>query len=205
MNNVLLINGHQPHPASPGNLNAAFVQRARSFFAGHGFEVRRTDTAMDWSIDESIEDQLWTDILVLQFPLNSMSVPWSLKRYLDEVFTAGMDGRLASGDGRSRQEPERRYGSGGLLQDKRYMLSLTLNAPRAAFDDPTQPLFQGRSLDDLLAPIHINFSFFGMVPLPTFAAFDVSKSPDVERDFKRFDRHLNDVFDLHSEKAVDPN
>jgi len=200
MNNVLLINGHQPHPTSPGNLNAAFVQRARSFFDEYGFEVRQTDTAKDWSINQSIEDQLWADVVVVQFPLNSMSAPWSLKRYLDEVFTAGMDGRLASGDGRSRRDPDRRYGSGGLLQDKRYMLSLTLNAPRAAFDDQSQPLFRGRSLEELLAPIHINFSFFGMVALPTFAAYNVSKAPDIESDFNRFDRHLNDIFNLRSEE-----
>ncbi|WP_422917560.1 NAD(P)H-dependent oxidoreductase [Salinicola tamaricis] len=58
-----------------------------------------------------------------------------MKRYLDEVFTAG-HGSLYASDGRSRQDPSRQYGSGGLLQGRRYLLSLTWNAPREAFDSP---------------------------------------------------------------------
>jgi modulator of drug activity B len=40
--------------------------------------------------------------------------------------------------------------------------------PRDAFDDPDQHLFQGRSVDDLLFPMHMNFRFFGMEPIKTF-------------------------------------
>jgi modulator of drug activity B len=45
------------------------------------------------------------------------------------------------------------------------MLSLTFNAPKEAFDGPDQYLFQGRSVDDLLLPMHMNFRFFGTQPL----------------------------------------
>jgi modulator of drug activity B len=31
--------------------------------------------------------------------------------------------------------------------------------------------------------MHLNFKFFGMEPLPTFACFDVMKNPDIENDF----------------------
>jgi modulator of drug activity B len=40
-----------------------------------------------------------------------------------------------------------------------------------------------------------------MTPLPTFAAFDVMKNPDVENDFKRFDDHLREVFPVPQEAA----
>ena len=103
-----------------------------------------------------------------------------------------MDGRLAKGDGRSRKDPTKQYGSGGRLTGTRYLLSATLNAPRNAFDNPDGHLFQGRSLDDLLVPLHINFAFFDLSPLPTFAAYDVSKNPQIEIDFRRFDQHLAD-------------
>jgi modulator of drug activity B len=33
-----------------------------------------------------------------------------------------------------------------------------------------------------------------MTPLPTFAAFDVMKNPEIEADFARFDAHLGAVF-----------
>ncbi len=171
-------------------LNSAFCARARSFFEDRGGQVREVRTAEPWNVEKEVENQLWADLILLQFPLNSMGLPWSLKRYLDEVYTAGMDGRLARGDGRTRKDPSRQYGSGGKLQGKHYMLSVTMNAPRTAFDDPAQRLFAGRSLDDLLAPAHINFAFFALAPLPTFAAHDVSKAPQVEADLDRFDQHL---------------
>ena len=41
-----------------------------------------------------------------------------------------------------------------------------------------------------MMPQHMNFRFFDMTPLPTFAAYDVMKNPKVEADFARFDAHL---------------
>ena len=70
------------------------------------------------------------------------------------------------------------------------MLSLTFNAPQDAFDDESQYLFQGKSVDDLLFPAHMNFRFFGMTPLPTFASMDVMKNPQIAQDFQAFDEHL---------------
>lgn len=196
MQNILLINGHQPFPSSKGELNAALCARACDAFEAAGRAVRQVSTAAAWDIEEEIDNQLWADVILVQFPLNSMSVPWPLKRYLDEVYTAGMDGRLAKGDGRTRSDPSRQYGSGGKMQDTKYMLSVTLNAPREAFDDPTQTLFAGRSLDELLAPVHINFAFFGLSALPSFAAHDVAKQPTIDTDFERFDAHLKAHFPL---------
>lgn len=190
MRKVLIINGHQPFPTSPGRLSRTYAERAEDLLKADGAEIRSITSASDYDLDAEVENQLWADIILFQFPLNSMGMPWSLKRYLDEVYTAGMDGRLAQGDGRSRNDPAKQYGSGGRLQNNRYMLSVTLNAPQEAFSDPSQTLFAGRSLDDLLAPVHINFAFFGMSALPTFAAFDVNKNPTHNADFIRFDTHL---------------
>ena len=123
-----------------------------------------------------------------------MGVPWTFKKYMDEVYTAGMDGRLCDGDGRSREDRSRQYGSGGTLSGRHYMLSVTFNAPTTAFDDPGQEFFGGRSVDDLFWPMHLNFKFFGMTPLDTFACYDVLKNPDVETDVARFDAHMNRLF-----------
>ncbi|MBU1288278.1 MAG: NAD(P)H-dependent oxidoreductase [Alphaproteobacteria bacterium] len=79
------------------------------------------------------------------------------------------------------------------MQGRSYMLSVTLNAPQAAFADPAQALFAGRTLDDLLAPLHINFAFFGLKAHPTFPAHDVSKAPDAERHFATLRDHLNQL------------
>ena len=194
---ALIINGAQPYPFAPGTLNAAFSDRAAERLAERGWQVQRTATAGDWDVDEEIEKHRAADVLILQTPVNWMGWPWSLKKYMDEVYTAGMDGRLCNGDGRTREAPKAGYGTGGTLTGRRYMISLTFNAPAQAFDDPSEFLFQGRSVDDLLWPQHMNFRFFGMEALPTFAAFDVMKNPTIEADFQRFDAHL----DAHFPKA----
>ena len=51
-----------------------------------------------------------------------------------------------------------------------------------------------RAVDDLFWPMHLNFKFFGMEPLPSFACFDVMKNPEIESDFARFDAHLSALF-----------
>lgn len=186
MTKVLIINGHQPFPTSPGRLNAAFCSNAQFFLENEDCVVRVTNTSEPWDTDAQVEHQLWADLILLQFPLNSMGLPWSLKKYLDEVYTAGMDGRLAKGDGRTRSDPGMQYGSGGCMQGRFYMLSVTCNAPENAFSDLNQTLFAGRSLDDLLSPVHVNFAFFALSTLPTFAAFDVKKSPSISTDIERF-------------------
>ncbi len=48
-----------------------------------------------------------------------------------------------------------------------------------------------QGVDDLFLPMHLNFRFFGMQPLETFACYDVMKNPEIENDFRRFDAHLN--------------
>lgn len=103
-------------------------------------------------------------------------------------------GQLCDGDGRTRSDPSKQYGTGGLLHDKKYMLSLTFNAPNEAFNDPKQWFFEGKSVDDLFWPMHLNFRFLGMQPLETFVCYDVMKNPEVENDFSRFEKHLDKYF-----------
>jgi len=127
----------------------------------------------------------------LQSPLNWMGVSWSFKKYMDEVLTAGMMGKLSAGDGRSEENPKANYGMGGLLKGK-YMLSFTANAPKEAFNDVNEKFFAGMSEDDLLRAMHLNFKWFGLNPLKTFMAYDVMKNADVANDFLRFDKHIKE-------------
>jgi modulator of drug activity B len=138
----------------------------------------------------------------MQFPVNWMGVPWSFKKYMDEVYTAGMDGRLCEGDGRSSSAPKANYGMGGRLGHTRYMLSATFNAPREAFDNPQEPFFQGGSVDQLLEPMHLNMRFFGARPMPTFSVHDVMKDPQVEADLRRYREHLSTHFADSAEAAA---
>ena len=73
-------------------------------------------------------------------------------------------------------------------------LSLTFNAPKEAFNNPDEYLFQGKSVDDLFFPQHMCFRFFGMRKIPTFVCYDVMKNPQVESDFIRLENHLKEYF-----------
>lgn len=193
MSNVLIINGHQYYPFSEGKLNATLVDRAQQLLSAKGYDTRVVTMAEDINVEEQLSLHQWADIVIFQSPVNWMGVTWSFKKYMDEVYTAGMGGALCNGDGRNSDAPTKNYGTGGTLTGTKYMMSLTFNAPIEAFDDK-QDFFGGKSVDDLLFPMHMNFKFFDMQALPTFACFDVMKNADVENDFKRFEAHLNKHF-----------
>ncbi len=195
MKRVFIINGHQPSPISEGRLNASLVDRYQNFFEGRGAEVKLTKTAEPYDVEEEVANHQWADLLILQHPVNWMGVPWGLKKYQDEVYSAGLDGRLCNSDGRDVSAPKENYGLGGVLTNTRYMISLTFNAPKEAFNDPKQDFFAGGSVDDLVWQTHLNMKFFGMKPLPTYAAYDVFKNPEIEKDFRRLEEHLVEVFE----------
>lgn len=194
MSNVLIINAHHYYPFSEGRLNAALVEKAAQQLSEKGHNIRIVTMKDDHNVEEQLSLHQWADTILLQSPINWMGVPWSFKKYMDEVYTAGMGGALCNGDGRNAEEPKKNYGTGGTLKGKKYMMSVTFNAPAESFNDKDEYLFEGKSVDDLLFPMHANFRFFGLEALPTFAAFDVMKNADVENDFRRFEAHIAEHF-----------
>jgi len=196
MKNVLIINGHHPYPFSEGALNGSIVEKTREHLSNKGYDVRTTKVTEGYDIEAEVENHVWADAVILQFPVNWMGVPWSFKKYMDEVYTAGLDGRLCTSDGRHSDNPKVGYGTGGNLQGKKQMLSVTYNAPAEAFHNPDEPFMAGKGIDDMLFPYHLNAKFLGMDVLPTFAVYDVMKNPTVEEDFKRLQSHLDSIFGL---------
>ncbi|MCJ8169701.1 NAD(P)H-dependent oxidoreductase [Atopomonas sediminilitoris] len=194
MSHVLIINAHHQYPFSEGRLNAALTAKADELLRAGGHDTRIVNIDNGWDVEQELANHQWADTMILQTPVNWMGVPWTFKKYMDEVYTAGMGGALCHGDGRHHDAPKKNYGAGGTLEGKHYMLSLTFNAPAEAFNDPSEYLFQGKSVDDLWLPMHMNFRFFGMQALPTFACFDVMKNGDFDGDLERFKTHLTTLF-----------
>lgn len=93
-----------------------------------------------------------------------MGAPWTVKTSIDEVFTAG-HGSLCASVGRTRSDASHKYGSGGLIQGRQYMLSLTWNAPQQAFDDPTD-VFEGKGVAAVSLPFHKVNQCLGISALP---------------------------------------
>lgn len=193
MKNIFIINGHQKYPFSEGRLNESLTEKAENYFKSNGYIIKKTTMEDNYDVNEEIEKFKWADVVFFQSPLNWMGVSWSFKKYIDEVFSMGMMGEMSDGDGRSKEAPKKNYGLGGKLNGK-YMMSVTANAPKEAFNNPEETFFNGISEDELLKPMHLNFKWFGFEPLPTFMAYDVMKNPEIENDFNRFENHLKANF-----------
>ena len=191
---VLLINGHQRYEGfAEGRLNQTIVDAAGRQLTAAGHEIRTTIVESGYDIAGELEKYRWTDAVFVQTPVYWMSVPYLFKKYIDEVYTSGIGEVLYKDDGRTRSDPSKRYGSGGLLNGKKYMLSTTWNAPLESFEDPAQ-FFEGRGVDGVFMWLHKVYQFFGMEPLPTFSCYDVLKSADVEEDLRRLQEHLDGAF-----------
>ncbi|MBB6174875.1 NAD(P)H dehydrogenase (quinone) [Nocardiopsis mwathae] len=131
------------------------------------------------------EKLLWSDAVILQFPMWWFSVPGILKGWIDRVFTFG----FAHGPGHPPP-----YSNGGLA-GRRAMASVTLGAEEPSFSDRG---VHGR-LNDVLFPLHHGlFWFTGLAPLEPFAMYDVNKAPesrfaDAKREYAhRLDRLFTD-------------
>ncbi len=192
MKHLLLINAHQFYEhISAGRLNRTMLGVLKEEMEKYDYEVRQTDIESGYNIDVEVQNHDWADIVILQTPVYWFGAPWIYKKYVDEVFTAAMmQGRFITGDGRTRHDPSKQYGTGGLMQGKKYMLSLTWNAPKDAFGDKDQVLFAGKTADDVFVANTANYKFCGAEVLPSFSCHDVMKAPVTEDDIARLREHL---------------
>ena len=192
MSKILIIDGGKTFAHSKGELNHTLTDVAASQLRDLGHEVQITVADSDYNVVEEVQKYVDSDVVIYQMPGWWMGEPWTVKKYIDDVFTEG-HGSLYASDGRTRSDGAKKYGSGGLIQGKKYMLSLTWNAPLEAFTDPEQ-FFEGVGVDGLYLHFHKANQFLGMEALPTFICNDVIKMPDVPRDIARYRTHLSQVF-----------
>ena len=188
MKKVLILNGHQYYDVvAKGELTEHYINRANDFFIKNGFEVKNTHIEKGYDIKEEVEKFQWADYILLQFPVYWMGVPWITKKYFDETFTQGVH---YESDGRSRNDASKLYGSGGLMKDKKYMLSLTYNCPKSAFNNKNS-LFDGLSLDEAHVGTHKTFQFCGLKPLETYSVHDIFKGDlNLDAELEKFEKVL---------------
>jgi modulator of drug activity B len=116
---------------------------------------------------------------------------------VDEIFNSGLhSAKFLSGDGRTREDLTKQYGTGGKMQGKKFMVCSTWNAPKASFDDSNQNLFEGRSTADVLIQITSNYRFCGVEIVPDYNCFDIFKDGDITGDLENYPKHLEKVFEL---------
>lgn len=195
---VLLINTHLTYPGwTEGKLNDSFIEVAKDFFLAKGFEVLETNVETGYTPEEEVAKHLAASIVILQTPINWFGAPWIYKKYVDEVFNHGLQTQqLLRGDGRSNENPTSQYGSGGLMQGKKFMICATWNAPAEAFDNPTQQLMQGKGTTDLFLNISSNYRFSGYDVVKDYNCFNIFRRNDISEDLDNYPKYLSEIFGL---------
>ncbi|WP_415398380.1 NAD(P)H-dependent oxidoreductase [Sulfurimonas sp. CS5] len=195
MKNVLIINGHQRYDeVAEGNLTRMYINSASEFFNNNGFNVKHSVVESNYDVKEEVQKFAWADYILFQYPIYWMGVPWITKKYIDEIFSTGVNSVTYINDGRSREDASKRYGSGGLMQDKKYMLSLTYNCPTSEFSS-NDGFFDGLSLDEANIATHKTFQFCGAEPLETYSVHDIFKGDlDIDSELKKFTKVLEKNF-----------
>ncbi|OIP00625.1 MAG: hypothetical protein AUJ98_07245 [Bacteroidetes bacterium CG2_30_33_31] len=186
MNKILLINGHQYWESSPGKLNNTLVAEAINIFNMANFETSVTSIEIGFDVKEEVEKYLWADYILYFTPVFWFGIPSGFKAYIEKVFSAGK-GKLFTDDGRSSGG---KYGSGGLLFNKKYMLLTTWNAPSEAFNSHNQYLLENKSVDDIFLNFHSAQKFVGLEKMPSFSLHDVKKNPNIDTFIHRLNIHL---------------
>jgi modulator of drug activity B len=193
--NVLIINGHQKYDeVAEGNLTNLYINSASEFFEKNAFNVKHSIVESDYDAKEEVQKFVWADYILFQFPVYWMGVPWVTKKYIDEVFSAGDHNGIYINDGRTRSDATKRYGSGGLLQGTKYMISLSYNCPISEFSDK-DGFFDGLSLDEANIATHKTFQFCGAEPLETYSVHDIFKGDlDIKSELNKFTKLLEKNF-----------
>ena len=192
MKKILIINAHLKYDGvASGKLNKALVNLAKETIENNDCEVQLTTIENGYDALEEAEKHNWADLIITQTPIYWFNSPWIHKKYIEEVFgVIGAQGQILTGDGRSRNDDDKHYGTGGLPHGKKYLLSTTWNAPLDAFNDEKQFLFEGKSADDSLINLSANYKFSGFEILKGFHCHDVIKNPQIERDFGLYKTYL---------------
>lgn len=166
MMNILMVNGYQKHEFSRGELNFSLYNIMLN-------ELRernniRVSSIEDYNIIDERNKFLWADIIIFQFPVYWFNVPGKLKLYMDEVFEYNQFYSFSE-----------KYGSGGLMKDKSYILSSTWNAPEESFSMMGE-FFEGYSADEILISVHKTMEFCGFTKRKSLSFHNVVKKPDYE-------------------------
>lgn len=190
---ILIINASQlVEGMSEGKLNTFLAEVIAAHLGALGHDITTTHIVDGYDVEQEVEKHLWAEAIITQSPVYWFGNPWQYKKYVDEVFNAGLlNPRMVANDGRTRSDPSKQYGTGGLMHGRRYMLSLTWDAPEAAFNDVDQYLFGGRSVDDVFIFNTANYKFCGVEILPSFSCHDVLKNRVSEQDVARLKNHLD--------------
>ncbi|TWF40464.1 modulator of drug activity B [Chitinophaga polysaccharea] len=178
---VFVINAGQVFAHSGGLFNNTLTSWTVEFLDRKGMDYQVININDDFDPMAEVERFKWADLVIYHSPIWWFQVPNRLKKYIDDVFTAGHQNGMYASDGRSRKNPAINYGTGGLMQGKKYMVTTSWNAPETAFTLPGE-FFEQHSVDEgVLFGFHKMNQFVGMDRVPGFHFHDLEKNATEER------------------------
>ncbi|MDD7911235.1 NAD(P)H-dependent oxidoreductase [Pseudovibrio exalbescens] len=184
MQKALIILGTETKAFSGGQFNRGLFDMAVEMLSTK-YEVTTTIIEEGYDVDEEIAKFKAADVVIYQYPIYWFMPPSAMKLYLDEVYRFGDFFGFTDGP----------YGSGGMMQGKKLMLSTTWNSPKENFGDE-DGFYRGKSMEDMLLPIIKSHEYCGFEVLPLFSSHDVVKNADYASDASRYAEHLKKTFDL---------
>lgn len=179
-NKILIINGHQPWPNSSGRLNETLVTQAQQFLENSGYQVRLTLVNKDWDTTQEVEHFVWADYIIFQFPVYWLNVPWQLKKYIDEVYSAGNHQVFMKG---AQQD-------NCLFSGQKYLLSTTWYTSHDALLN-NERLFEQTGVDGVFVWLHKANELCGMKALPSFSCHEVQETTNTPFFLERWTQHLS--------------
>jgi modulator of drug activity B len=196
MKHILIINAGQDFAHSSGKYNKTITDHTIQFFEQFDdAEIKVTHVSNGYDAAEEVNKFVWADYIIYHTPMWWFQVPNGFKKYIDEVFTEGHRKGIYNSDGRSSANPEINYGTGGMLQGRKYMVTTSWNAPKTAFTLPGE-FFNETSVDDgPLYGFHRMNAFAALEKLEGYHFHDVEKNADVVRDMAAYLEHLEQVFE----------
>lgn len=203
MKKILVINAGQNFQHSGGRYNDTITENTLAVLEKFDdVEVRVSNIKEGYDMNEEVEKFVWADYIIYHTAMWWFQLPNGFKKYIDEVFTAGHNKGIYRNDGRTADNPNINYGTGGMLGGRKYMVTTSWNAPATAFTLPGE-FFGETSVDDgPLFGFHRMNAFVSMKKLQGFHFHDVEKNANIERDMKAYREHLEGVFQSEFKKDL---
>lgn len=176
--NFFVLNGHKYYPYSEGRLNKTLFDQIVMLVKPNN-DVKTTIIEDGYDINEELEKFNWADIIIFQTPVNWFSIPWTFKKYIDELYLHGIFYKGSNA-----------YGNGGIMKGKKYMYSFTLNPSENDFGDFNK-FFNGKSPEDFFIALHKIHQYAGMEPIKSYFCFNAVHNPDIGKYLGGLEEHIN--------------
>ncbi|EAY10479.1 modulator of drug activity protein, putative [Trichomonas vaginalis G3] len=173
---LIIIAGFSNPPMSQGMLNESLGLEAKKYLEHKGHQVKVTQIAKGYKVEEEIEKFKWADVIIFQSQTWWIGLPNPAKKYIDEVLTAYIP-LIEQYKGK-----------------KKIMVSATFGALEETIHDKNT-CYEGLGAEQVWWPLYAAFVYSGFEKLPMVAYFNsFSRHFVYQERVDKLHAHLDKVF-----------